>query len=337
MLQHTCRTCDIVRNKLIKQQTILLLQVFVSFLGNLRFNVLDYSWALNLVEKNTMKKMIAAILMFPILTACQTQSVATLQPKLTEHWIVSAGLASPESAVFDTQRKEIIVSNVNGYVKNQQGYLSKLSLSGKIIQQKWIKGLNGPTGMAIWNDVLYVADIDHLVAINLTTLQIIQRFEAPDLNPGLNDVAVSNNGQVFVTGSVSESVYTLKNNKLVTWVNSKQLKFANGIYAANNKLWVAGYYLRWIDYADKTVHSAGLDNELIDLESIEPNGNNELIITKIGAGPIYTLDSEMKLTEIITRDTFSADVEFIPTENLLVVPSGNNRVFAFKLRTKPGN
>lgn len=279
---------------------------------------------------NTPKFIIVSFALL-LVAACQIMSDKSSAAVLSPLWIQGQGFVSPESAIFDEKRQHIIVSNVNGYTKNQLGFLSRLSLQGELLDQPWIRGLNGPTGMAIWRDTLFVADIDRLVAIDLQREQIRAEYPAPDENPGLNDVTVSAKGEVFVTGSASQAIYRLQDNKLTTWAKDDQLKYANGIYAAKDKLWVAGYYLRWLNYADQSIHNPGLDEELVDLESVESDGKDGLIITKIGPGPIYHLSSQGELTEIIERETYSADVEFITSTKQLIVPSDKNRVFAFTL------
>lgn len=264
------------------------------------------------------------------LSACELVNTMNSSGKNTPLWIQDQGFISPESAVYDQNRNQIIVSNVNGYTNNQQGYLSRLSLDGELLDQAWLRGLNGPTGMAIWQDTLFVADIDRLVAVNLTTAKIVAEYPAPDATPGLNDVTVSTKGEVYVTGSASKSVYHLENDNLTLWTQHPQLKYANGIYAADDRLWVAGYHLRWFSYEDKSIHTPGLDEDLEDLESVEPDGKGGIIITKIGEGPIYHYSADGELLKIMVRDTFSADIEYIQSKNLLIVPSGKNRVFAFE-------
>ncbi len=78
------------------------------------------------------------------------------------------GLATPESALHDEQADVYLVSNINGspFAKDDNGFISRISPEGKILQLKWIDGaaanvtLNAPKGLALSGDRLYVADID---------------------------------------------------------------------------------------------------------------------------------------------------------------------------------
>jgi hypothetical protein len=60
--------------------------------------------------------------------------------------------------------------------------------------------------MANWQDFLYVADIDELIVIDSKNSKVAKRFPAPDVNPGLNDVTVRADGELFVSGSFSQSI-----------------------------------------------------------------------------------------------------------------------------------
>ncbi|WP_292713041.1 hypothetical protein [Mesorhizobium sp.] len=63
----------------------------------------------------------------------------------------ATGLEQPESAFFDAAGKRIIVSNIVGNPSEADGngYLSILSLDGKMVAQHWTDGMDAPKGMAI--------------------------------------------------------------------------------------------------------------------------------------------------------------------------------------------
>ena len=82
-------------------------------------------------------------------------------------WVVD-GLNEPESVVFDKKNSAIYISNINGdpLKLDKNGYISKISVDGQILEKKWIKGLDAPKGMTIFNDHLFVADINKIWKIN---------------------------------------------------------------------------------------------------------------------------------------------------------------------------
>jgi hypothetical protein len=78
------------------------------------------------------------------------------------------GLDAPESALADPGAGVIYVSNINGNPMDADGngYIAKLSMDGKILDQHWVTGLNAPTGLALHEGLLYAADIDKLAVVD---------------------------------------------------------------------------------------------------------------------------------------------------------------------------
>ncbi len=249
--------------------------------------------------------------------------------RLTLEWQLDAGFESPESVVHDELRQRIYVSNVNGYEENGKGFLSALNVHGELVELEWIRGLNAPTGMAISNDTLYVVDFNRLLEIDIPSRRIRARYPSPDKNPGLNDVAIDPAGSVFVSGSASNTIYRLSDGELRRWAHSDDLKFANGLHADGRFLYVSGYYLRRIELETMDIQNVGLDLRLHDLESIEPDGMGGYFITQIGNRPIMHWSEDGVLTSVLSRSTYSADVDFIVERKLLIVPSGGNRIAGF--------
>jgi hypothetical protein len=90
-------------------------------------------------------------------------------------WRVSSdqavgGFKFPESAAYDAKGEVLYVGNFGGEKlapaeKDGQGYISKVGLNGKVIEERWVpaKGgepMNKPKGIWIQGDRLWVTDID---------------------------------------------------------------------------------------------------------------------------------------------------------------------------------
>ncbi len=281
-----------------------------------------------------MKYSIAAIAILCCGVSCKGVTESTAPVQLEYLWSITEGFQSPESVIYDQQRDVLYVSNVYGYQKNGLGFISKVSTEGEILERNWLTGLNGPTGMAIWDDKLYVADIDELLAIDLQTQQITSRYPSPDQNPGLNDVTVDQSGHIFVSGSMSRTIYQMQERQLQAWLSSDQLRDANGLYADSTSILFVGYYLREIAYSGGAIQPLGNADTLVDLESVESDGQGGYFITAIGARPIHHLSAAGELTVVLERDTFSADIEYIKSKDMLLVPSGDSRLFAFSVESK---
>ncbi len=164
-------------------------------------------------------------------------SQVLLAQQVNKLWSVHNIFKMPESAAYDVKRKQIYVSNVNGYAKDGNGFISRVSADGEELELSWLTGLNSPTGMSIYDNKLYVADYDALVIIEISKREIVAQIQAPDIKPSLNDVAISKTGQVFVSGSSSASIYMLKDNQLKVWKHDKHLlENANGLLVEENRL-----------------------------------------------------------------------------------------------------
>lgn len=145
-------------------------------------------------------------LLQPAGSAGSAGSAAT-PPPAAKDVVKVEGFATPESVFFDLAQDVYLVSNINGSpaAKDDNGFISKVSPDGKILELRWIDGanddvtLNAPKGLAVMGDVLYVADID-------TVRRFDARTGAPrgeTALPGatfINDVAVDS-GTLLVTDS----------------------------------------------------------------------------------------------------------------------------------------
>ena len=283
-------------------------------------------------------------LLFLFILGCSAEKIehkeVIAQPSspwtLEEIWTAKGPFKSPESALYDQKRNTIYVSNVNGYEENGMGFLSALSPSGEIVEEKkWLDGLNAPTGTAIVGDTLYAVDFSRLAEIDIPTKTIRAFYSAPEGNKsGLNDITVAPNGDIFVSASWLSAIYKLENGELVEWIRDDQLEWANGLYADDRYLYVAAFYLRRIDIETKEIEIIGDDSILEDLETIESDGKGGFFITQIGTKPIMYLSPEGELAEVLSRDSYSADIDFAQSLNLLISPSAGDTVVGFSVKER---
>ena len=55
-------------------------------------------------------------------------------------------------------------------------------------------------------------------------------------------------------------------------------------------------------------------------------------VTQIGNRPIMHVTENGEITSVLERDTFTADIDVIPSLSLLVAPSGGDSVVGFSIR-----
>jgi len=277
------------------------------------------------------------VFLISLLSASLTISCSKDSFKAHKVWSSTDELKVPESVMFDAQRKILYVSNINGkpLEKNGKGFISKLSLDGKIIQLKWIKGFNAPKGMAIKGDTLYVSDIDRIYAIDIEKSKIIKTINEPSAK-FLNDIAVSPAGDVYVSDMKTAKIHILKNNQLEDFINVKKFQGVNGLLIKNNDL-LAGSKTGIIKIDLKTKKASLLvsvtNYGMIDgLKSF--NKDSFLMSNWKGKVQLVTLSGKPTVLFDTSKDKIqAADFEYISKKNLLIVPTFfNNKIVAYSIK-----
>ena len=93
---------------------------------------------------------------------------------------VVEGFKHPESVRYDPGLNVWYVSNINGdpFAKDNNGFISRLKADGSVDSLEFIAGgkngvtLNGPKGMALVGDTLWVADIDAVRGFDRRTRRV---------------------------------------------------------------------------------------------------------------------------------------------------------------------
>ncbi len=251
-------------------------------------------------------------------------------PTLTKIWETDTTLITNESVLYDESTGKIYVSNIEGEPagKDGKGSISILDQEGNIVDQEWVTGLDAPKGMGIANGNLYVTDIDQLVEINLESGNITKKY--PIEGAGfLNDVATYES-KVYFTDMNTGKIHLLEEGKTSTVAEGHTS--INGI-AVDSKGLVYGLDGEGF----KMIH---LDGTAM-LINKNVTGGDGLIILGDGnylasrwAGEIYFINAEGETLLLDTKadESNTADIGFIPGENIVLVPTFfKNKVVAYKL------
>jgi len=176
-------------------------------------------------------------------------------PQLEPLWVVQQ-LDSPESVQLSKDRDFLYVSNVNGGGgdKDGNGYITKLSVTGELLEQKWVTGLNAPKGMALQQDLLFVSDIDQVVIIDTLTASIKQRIDVPDAG-FLNDIVAIEDGSMLISDSRNNLIYQLdKDHQVDVWLKHDDFGGINGLLSQTNQLLVTTMDKGELLSVNKTTH-----------------------------------------------------------------------------------
>lgn len=121
---------------------------------------------------------------------------------------VTSGFDSPESAVYDSTQDMWFVSNIAGGAadKDHNGFISRLKGDGTLDSLHFIKSgvngalLDGPKGLAIHGDTIWVADIDVARAFDKHTGKPLANVDFGPMHAlMLNAIAVGPDGRIYIT------------------------------------------------------------------------------------------------------------------------------------------
>lgn len=254
-----------------------------------------------------------------------------------EKWATEPKLQTPESVIYDPDRDMLYVSNINGgpLIRDGNGFISKVTMTGEIANLEWVTNLNAPKGSAIWNHKLYVADIDELVEIDIETGKILNRYSAPNAK-FLNDVAVDQKGNIYIsdTSFLNNIIYIFNDNKISVWLQSEDIAQPNGLFAEKDELIVGlgSRSLKAIKFSDQVIRDIAATGFAVDGVQSDGHGNY-LVSDWTGKTAFVTASGEIKLLLDTSESKInSADIEYIPSQNLLLIPTFlDNRVVAYQV------
>jgi len=244
-------------------------------------------------------------------------------------WVLSEDLCEPETVLLDQPFNRLVVSNICGFKKNGNGYLSLVGLDGTMQEARWQGGFNAPAGMVQSERILYVADIDLVHMINLTSgerLGVIGPFAEAK---AFNDIAIGEDGAIYVTDSAHGHILKIIEDTAEPFPSAEMsFKFANGLHFEDGVLYVGGEKLWAIDMESKAVKIIE-DERLADIDGIENDGHGGLTVSIVG-GNVWHLPKTGGATEWTTQDLSSTNHAHLPEQNLVIIPTGyDNSLIAF--------
>ncbi|MDZ7619924.1 MAG: hypothetical protein U1E05_23230 [Patescibacteria group bacterium] len=261
-------------------------------------------------------------------------------------WEVVEGIQSPESVYLDEESGFLFVSNVGAggaTEKDGDGYISKLTPAGKMLEAKWVVGLNSPKGLRSQGGTLWVSDIDRLVGIDIAqgTVRYVVEVEGARF---LNDVATDKHGAVYVSDMLANKIYRYKDGQLSVFADGDHLESPNGLLVHGNRLVVAawGSGIR-DDFSTETpgrlftLNAEGKGKELItanpsgNFDGVEPFGDGGYLVSDWYAGKVYLIRPDGAKELVLQLPQGAADLTYLPKQRLLIVPQMlENKVTAFE-------
>ena len=238
-------------------------------------------------------------------------------PAVKAGWTVQ-DMRTPESVYLDEGSGYLFVSQIDGQPneKDGKGRISKLGLDGSVVTADWFTALNAPKGLRSFGGTLWVADIDEVVGIDITSAKENARIKI-DGATFLNDVAVGADGTVYVSDMLGARIYAIKDGKAAVFAEGEQLEYPNGLFVEGERLVVGGWGSK--PAADFTTKVPG------NLYSLDLKTKKKTLISKQPVGNIDGVEQEARGGYVVT--------DYLAGKLIQVAPTGESRI----VRTfKPG-
>ncbi|MGH2435712.1 MAG: SMP-30/gluconolactonase/LRE family protein, partial [bacterium] len=250
------------------------------------------------------------------------------------------GLQTPESVLYDAAADVYLVANINGNptATDDNGFISRIAPSGRVLSLKWIDGrrgnvtLSAPKGMAIVGNTLYVADITAVRMFDRRTGR--QRGSiAIAGSTFLNDVAAGPDGAVYVTDSGlnpdfspngTDAVYRIaKNGKVTAVARGASLKGPNGVTVLRDgRVFVVTFSQTGETY------SLGMGGQPENvkrmpkgqLDGVIQTRSGALLISSWAASTVYRVDRQGNVTVAVANVPSPADIGYDSRRQRVLIP-----------------
>lgn len=272
-----------------------------------------------------MKKLIIPLLLLFAMEA------SAQQHKLVKLWETDSVVAIPESVLPDLKNKTLYVSLIDGggWDVDGKGGIAKLGADGKNYQPDWVGGMNAPKGLGRHGNRIYAADISEVVVVDIPGAKIIKKIAIEGAS-GLNDITVSDRGDVYVSDSKTSRIWKITND--IPSLYLENVKGANGLKAIKTGLvYAQGPSLLKADAQKKITRIAEVPESI---DGIEPVGNGDYIVSA-WVGYIYYVHANGRIdllldTHLEKKNT--ADIGYDPAKRVVYVPTFMaKKITAYKL------
>ena len=260
-------------------------------------------------------------------------------------WEVTAGIENPESVYVDADSGFIFSSQIAGdpAERDGNGRIVQLSLGGEVVSESWVTGLNAPKGLRSHEGVLWTADLDEIIGIDIETAAIVSRLNVEGAQ-FLNDVAIGDDGTVYVSDMAASSIYAVRDGAIEIFAEGVELEYPNGLLVEGNRLIVGGWGEPGPDFStevpgrlyalDLTTKEKTLITPLpfANIDGVESDGQGGYVITDFLAGKVMQVYSDGSVRDLAELGPGTADLAFIADSGLAIVPHmQENRVAAYDL------
>lgn len=240
------------------------------------------------------------------------------------------GFAFPESVACDPKAKVLYMSQFGSELKpaekDGKGKISKLSLSGKVLEDRFLPAqgetLHKPKGIWIRGNRLWVTDIDAVWVFDLKTRRG-RKLELPGITFA-NDPAIQGNS-LFVSDNRADQLYRVEPADFLNFKGNPQISiafagksiFPNGLYPARGgSLLVVGFQspqqARGIYSLSREGDIKALSKDIGRLDGVYPLRDGSLLVTDWNSGTLFRWSAKAGMQTLASGFKGPADFCAIP-------------------------
>lgn len=258
-----------------------------------------------------------------------------IDPSLTEAWITPPLFGAPESAAYDAERELLYVSNYYFTPAGGTEVVSQVDLDGRIVNARWITGLDHPTGIAVRGDRVFFVERTTLTEADRETGEVVARHAF--LGPGFpNDVALDEAGAAYVSDGQRGLIYRFDGDSIEVWFEGLPGFQPNGLFARGGELYVGDSGIGSVVAIDLETRSMRLVAHLglgAIVDGLQVGEDGTVLTTDYGSGRLWCFTPEggrQVLLDASRARLHLADFTWLPDRELLVFPTlvnGHLRVY----------
>jgi hypothetical protein len=255
-------------------------------------------------------------------------------------WKATEGIATPESVYVDEGSGFIFTSQIDGEpgARDGNGRIVQLARNGRVVASDWVAGLNAPKGLRSYGRRLWTADLDEVVGIEIANGRVTSRTKIDGAM--LNDVAVGRDGTVYVSDMMANRIHAIRDGQATVFAEGEQLEWPNGLLVDGTRLIVGGWGKPKPDFSTEVPgHLFALDlqtkqktlitpNPIANIDGVELDGRGGYIVSDFRAGKILQVAATGEVRELRQFMPGTADIAFLPKQNILIVPHMNENLVA---------
>jgi hypothetical protein len=259
-------------------------------------------------------------------------SASADQTLLRTIWEIKEGLQAPESAYLDEASGLLFLSQIGeggGGGKDGDGWISKLSLDGRMLNNLW------------------VTDIDKVVSISIASGEVLSKIAVPGAT-FLNDLAIGPDGTVYVSDMLKSRVIAIRDGKPSVFLEGPSIEHPNGLLVHGGKLILGGWGMEIADdFSTKTpgrLLAVDLKTKEVsritpeptgNLDGIESDGATGFVVTDWRAGTLFHIAADGTTTTLATFPKGAVDHAYLPKRRLVILPQMlENSLCAIELGSK---